>query len=109
MNSFDDYQLIARTTARYPSDTGIAYCALGLNGEAGEVADQVKRIHRDDDGVLTDERRKKLIAELGEILWYLANLADELGVNLSEVAKGNLDKLKARVIRGRINGEGSDR
>lgn len=109
MNSFDDYQTIARTTARYPAETGLAYCVLGLNGEAGEVADQAKRIYRDDGGDLTEDRRHKLIGELGDTLWYLANLADELGVDLSEVARRNLDKLKARADRGRINGEGSDR
>ena len=88
---------------------GVLYCALGLAGEAGEVADQVKRILRDDGGVLTPKRREKILKEAGDVLWYLTALSAQLGSSLEEVMALNIAKLTARRARGRIHGEGSDR
>lgn len=82
---------------------------LGLTGEAGETADKVKKILRDKDGAISDEDRELLIKELGDVLWYLAAISRYLGVPLSEVAKGNLDKLESRYRRDKLHGEGDKR
>lgn len=109
---FDDYQEEARDLAVYPgiqSFGGLVYAALGLNGEAGEVGDHVKKAMRDDDGEITEEREEKLLNEMGDTLWYLAAVASELGYTLSSVAKRNLDKLNDRRMRGTLKGDGDDR
>lgn len=106
------YQLQAQSTAVYPGKgtvAGLEYCTLGLCGEAGEVAGAVKRILRDDEQVLTPERRAKVLDEAGDVLWYLAGIAEELGTSLSEIAQVNLDKLAGRKQRGTIHGEGGNR
>lgn len=89
--------------------TGIMYCALKLNGEAGEVAEKVGKALRDDRSLITDERRLALIIELGDVLWYIANLADELSVSLDEVARQNLNKLADRKARNVLHGSGDNR
>lgn len=99
---FDDYQDKTGETAVYPEDSAISYLALGLNGEAGEVAEKIKKSIRDD-------KELELEKELGDVLWYLARLADELGYDLSEVADTNLDKLLDRKDRGKIHGDGDNR
>ena len=110
MTTFRHYQDEALETAKYPNrGKNLVYTALGLAGEAGEFADQVKRIIRDDGGTLTPARREKLIAELGDVLWYLSAAADELGISLTAVAAVNLDKLRRRQTNGTLSGEGSDR
>ncbi len=104
---FDDYQQLARETARY--DSAVVYPALGLCSEAGEVAGQVKRIDRDDDGHLTEIRRLKLLDECGDVLWYLSALVSDLGDTLENVARRNVQKLHSRRQRGTITGEGDER
>lgn len=106
----DRYQQAARTTARYP-DVGSnpIYPTLGLNGEAGEVADKVKKVIRDRHGIFDAEAREALKLELGDVLWYVAQLSSELGLPLSEVAKANLEKLASRAERGQISGSGDHR
>lgn len=107
---FDEYQKKVRETAIYPHQgENLSYPALGLNGEAGEVADKIKKIIRDDNGVLTPTRREDMIKELGDVLWYLAAIAWELKVDLSEVAKKNIEKLRDRKKRGVLTGEGDNR
>jgi len=109
--TFDDYQMQATTTARYPGQgefTGLAYVALGLNGEAGETAEKVKKMWRDN-GEMTEETRAGIIKELGDTLWYAAQIATEIDVDLSEVAQTNLDKLADRRERNAIHGSGDDR
>jgi len=105
-----DYQRRSRATAVYP-DAGrnIVYPALGLSGEAGEAAEHVKRVIRDDGGVLTDARRAALAKELGDVLWYVAQLATEAGLDLDEIAIGNLEKLLSRQRRDALTGSGDDR
>ena len=94
MNDFDKYQINARKTADYPKiGSGIVYPAIGIGGEAGEVLEQIKKVFRDDGGILTEERKQKIIKEMGDELWYLANLATELDVNFSHIAEENLKKL----------------
>ncbi len=94
----NEYQREAQKTSIYPASAKIIYPALGLAGEAGEVANQVKKIIRDDDGQLTDDRKNKIIDELGDVLWYCAAVARDLGIDLNEVGKINLVKLKDRYI-----------
>jgi NTP pyrophosphatase (non-canonical NTP hydrolase) len=109
MSSLANYQLEARTTAIYPAQVKVIYPALGLAGEAGEVCNKAKKILRDDAGNLTDDKRTQLVDELGDVLWYAANLATDLGVTLEEVAKRNLAKLKSRQERGTLTGSGDNR
>lgn len=108
--TFSEYEQEAAKTAKYPRrGKNIFYPTLGLAGEAGEVADKVKKIIRDDNEVLTPERRESIIKELGDVLWYAAALAHELNISLEEVAKGNLEKLASREKRGLISGSGDER
>ena len=85
-----EYQRLARRTAGYPREQWLAYPALGLAGEAGEVAEHAKKAIRDDGSRVTDERREALAKELGDVLWYVAQLATELELDLDDVAAGNL-------------------
>ncbi len=103
------YQYEAGQTAVYPAEIGLAYVVLGLTGEAGEIANKVKKVYRDDGGELTDEKRRELVAELGDVLWYAAQVANELGVPLSAVAAQNIEKLSRRQQRGTIQGSGDER
>jgi NTP pyrophosphatase (non-canonical NTP hydrolase) len=105
-----DYQRDSRATAVYP-DAGdnLTYPALGLCGEAGECAEKVKKALRDDGGVLSDERRAALAAELGDVLWYVAQLATEARLDLDEIAEDNLAKLLSRRDRGVLQGSGDAR
>lgn len=105
-----EYQHLSRRTATYP-DAGdnIVYPTLGLAGEAGEVAEKVKKLLRDDGGVMSDERRAALAGELGDVLWYVAQVATEAELDLQEIAQGNLDKLLSRQERGVLSGSGDER
>lgn len=112
-DAFDNYQLQTAKTAKYPevgegTPLALAYVGLGL-GEAGEVQGKIKKILRDDEGIVTDEKRSAIIDELGDVLWYVTRVADELGVSLSEVADRNLVKLFGRLERGTIGGSGDNR
>ena len=108
--NFKDYQQIVKKTSIYPDQgNNVAYATLGLAGEAGEVADKVKKLIRDSNGILTPDKRKEMIKELGDVLWYLTACASELGVDLEEVAQQNAEKVKDRKVRGVISGEGDNR
>jgi NTP pyrophosphatase (non-canonical NTP hydrolase) len=105
-----DYQTRSRVTAVYPNaGDNIVYPTLGLAGEAGEVAEKVKKMIRDDEGVLGDERRAAIAKELGDVLWYAAQVATEAGLDLGEIAEANLAKLLSRQERGVLQGSGDDR
>lgn len=82
---------------------------LGLAGEAGEAADKIKKILRDKDGVASPEDTEAVAKELGDVLWYLANISRYLRIPLSEVASGNIDKLESRYQRNKIHGAGDER
>lgn len=101
---FDQYQDFAKSTAIYPSEYKLVYPALGLNGEAGEVAEKIKKYIRD--GRLDAE---EVIKELGDVLWYLSAVATDLGISLSEVAEKNYKKLKDRQERNAVKGSGDNR
>ena len=105
-----EYQQRSRATAVYPgAGANLLYPTLGLCGEAGEVAEKVKKMLRDDAGVLTDERPAALSAELGDVLWYVAQVATEAGLDLEAIAAGNVAKLASRAERGRLAGDGDER
>ena len=105
----DQYQEFTRSVAIYPEDKALEYCTLGLVGEAGEIANKVKKVIRDNNSVLTEEKRADLIAELGDTLWYLTRLCDELGVSIKEVAFLNKQKLLSRKERNALGGSGDTR
>ena len=104
------YQTTALETAIYPNQgQNFTYPVLGLLGEAGEVADKLKKVIRDGDGLLTDPVRDAVAKELGDVLWYLAVLSYELDHDLNTIAQNNLDKLASRKARGVISGSGDNR
>ncbi len=109
----NQYQKHARTTAIYPHTSnpirypGLEYTVLGLVGESGEVAQILKKFLRD--GGELPELRDKIQAELGDVLWYVAMIAEELGISLGLVALTNLNKLHDRQKRGVIGGSGDAR
>jgi len=107
---FTDYQKKAKQTAKYPIiGHGVIYPTLGLTNEAGEVAGKIKKVFRDKDGVISEETRDALKAELGDVLWYLAQVATELNLSLDEIAEYNIAKLLDRQARGKIQGDGDNR
>ena len=107
---FNTYQKNSRLTAQYPNlGENYIYPTLGLVGEAGEVAEKVKKVIRDKKGIFDDESKKGLKKELGDVLWYLSNLCTEFNFSLDDIASQNLVKLKLRAARGKISGSGDDR
>lgn len=90
-------------------DHNIYYASLGLAGEAGEVANKVKKIMRDSNGVITDEMRNKLKGEVGDVLWYISAVCCELDIDMNDVAEANIEKLFSRKERGVISGNGDNR
>jgi NTP pyrophosphatase (non-canonical NTP hydrolase) len=108
--NFSDYQKLSRRTAGYPSiGHPVIYPVLGLVNEAGEVAGKIKKVFRDKGGEISAETRDALKAELGDVLWYLAQVCTELEIPLDEVAEANLAKLFDRQARGKIRGDGDNR
>ena len=108
--SFDEYQVAMRQTAFYPNvGDNWTFPALGLAGETGEVCDKIKKIIRDDKGKLTKKNREFLKKELGDVLFYVAAQAWELGFKLSEVAEGNVEKTLDRKRRNKLAGSGDER
>jgi len=122
MLNFSEYQQEARKTAIYPKEYSIIYPALGLNGEAGEVAEKIKKLIRD--GAIEElqdesfrENNPNICAtvidmvtkEMGDVLWYLAALASDLGVDLADVAAENIAKLSSRQQRNKLSGSGDER
>ncbi|MCA1839957.1 MAG: nucleoside triphosphate pyrophosphohydrolase family protein [Gemmatimonadaceae bacterium] len=105
--NFNSYQTKAYSFALYPGEINLAYPVMGLTGEAGEIANKVKKIYRD--GLDGSEIRDDIKAELGDVLWYLAALATEFGLDLADVATANIRKLESRQRRGVIGGSGDNR
>ena len=107
---FNEYQNKSRKTAGYPAiGHPVVYPTLGLANEAGEVAGKIKKVFRDKDGHISQETSAALKAELGDVLWYLAQVATELDLTLDEIAEYNIDKLYSRLERGKIKGDGDNR
>lgn len=111
LTTFDEYQRLAGTTAIYPNvGDNIYYPALGLGGEAGEVLNKVKKIMRDCHGKdIPDKLLHDIKYELGDVLWYIAQLCTELRIDMSAVADDNIDKLRSRKERGKLKCSGADR
>ena len=108
--NFNNYQTKSRTTAKYPAiGHPVIYPTLGLVNEAGEVAGKIKKVFRDKDGQINEETRAALKAELGDVLWYIAQVATELNLSLDEIAEYNIAKLYDRLERGKIQGDGDNR
>ena len=117
---FNEYQKAAMETAVYPNEIKkfdqedtellrVSYTIFGLVGEAGEIAQKLKKLLRDKRGFVSQEFRHQISLELGDVLWYCAALATELGLNLDDVVQSNLNKLCRRKEAGTIQGEGDHR
>ena len=109
ISDLDMYQQVAKTTAIYPREQASIYPTLGLTGEAGEVANKVKKIIRDGTNKNNENLVQEISAEIGDCLWYISVLADDIGVKLSDIANSNLEKLENRKKKGTIHGSGDDR
>jgi NTP pyrophosphatase (non-canonical NTP hydrolase) len=109
--TFDEYQKQALTTAILSGDElkDLMHWILGINGEAGEIAEKIKKIIRDKNAVLTSDDKEELIKEIGDVLWYLAVLTKHLGYDFDEVGKRNIAKLADRKKRDVIKGKGDNR
>lgn len=112
--NIDDYQVWTRTTAKYPSGTSefeasLPYLVMGLAGEAGEVANKYKKIIRDKHGIMDDNDEIAIVDELGDVLWYIARIVDEIGYSFSDLIDVNYHKIESRVERGVIGGSGDRR
>ena len=108
--NFKEYQEKSQQTAIYPNlGENFIYPSLGLAGETGEVMEKIKKLIRDQDGKINDEFKKEISKEMGDVLWYLAVLAEHLGVRFEQVAEANVAKLSSRKQRGAIGGSGDDR
>jgi NTP pyrophosphatase (non-canonical NTP hydrolase) len=110
IDDFQTYQRESRKTwGPIRTDHQIVYPTLGLVNEAGEVAGKIKKIFRDRGGVISEVDRQALKYELGDVLWYLAQICTELDLSLAEVASANIEKIFSRLERGRIGGDGDER
>jgi NTP pyrophosphatase (non-canonical NTP hydrolase) len=109
--TFDDYQKHALTTVLSTNDDfkDMLHWVLGINGESGEIAEKLKKIIRDKGGVIDENDKAEMGKEIGDVLWYLAVLAHDLGISLDTIAQQNLDKLQSRKARGVLGGEGDNR
>ena len=111
--TFNEYQNLTATTAIYPGSgeggwAALSYVGLGV-GEVGEIQGKLKKVARDDGGAVTPERREDLLAEAGDVLWYVSQLCTELDATLEDVAASNINKLSSRKERGVITGSGDNR
>ncbi len=108
--TFKEYQKKSRKTALYPNKgKNFIYPTLGLAGEAGEISEKIKKAIRDDDGKITKERKEDLKKELGDVLWYLSQIATEVGLSFDDIAGTNIKKLASRKKRGVLHGSGDNR
>ena len=109
VSDLDMYQKVALTTAIYPREQAIIYPTLGLTGEAGEVANKVKKIIRDGSNSKDEKLVSEIKAEIGDCLWYIAVLANDFDIKLSDIASANLIKLENRKKNNTIHGSGDER
>lgn len=107
--TLNEYQQMALETAIYPKTVRVIYPALGIAGEAGECADKVKKIIRDNNGRINEEKGRELAKEIGDVLWYCATLSHDIGYTLEEVGRMNYEKLRSRQQRGVLGGSGDNR
>ncbi|KKQ80418.1 MAG: putative pyrophosphatase [Parcubacteria group bacterium GW2011_GWC2_38_7] len=108
--TFAEYQIESKKTALYPNKgSNYIYPVLGLAGESGEVAEKIKKVIRDDGGIVSEVKKEEIKKEIGDVLWYLAQICSELGLSFDEAAKGNIEKLMSRMERGVLHGSGDNR
>jgi NTP pyrophosphatase (non-canonical NTP hydrolase) len=108
--NFNKYQAEATKTAIYPNKGNNPYYpTLGLCGEAGEVAEKIKKVMRDDGGEISIEKSAEIMKEIGDVLWYIAALCEELDIDMETCAILNIEKLKSRQQRGTLQGSGDNR
>lgn len=106
----DEYQKMAKVSAVYPNvGANYMYPALGLAGETGEVCEKIKKLQRDGESIITEKFKKDLTLELGDVLWYVSQIASEFGIPLEEIALENIAKLRSRKQRGVLHGSGDER
>lgn len=107
--TLNDYQSAAMDTAVYPKEYKIIYPALGITGEAGECSDKVKKVIRDNYGEFSDAKKREIAKEIGDVLWYCATLAHDIGYSLEEVGSMNVEILRSRKMRNKLGGNGDNR
>ena len=114
--TFNEYQDVSAKTAVFKETVAphlgqhtFIYLVLGLAGESGEVADKIKKLYRDNGGILDDAKKQELAKELGDVLWYIARLAEEWGFSLEQIAEMNVEKLQSRKTREQLHGDGDNR
>ena len=108
--TFEEYQKESRKTALYPNKgNNFIYPVLGLCGESGEIAEKIKKVIRDEGGVASDLKKEEIKKELGDVLWYISQIATELGLSLDAVGMANIEKLQSRLERNKISGSGDNR
>ena len=107
--TFDEYQVESNKNAQYPKESALYYWGWGLTGEAGEVAEKLKKVLRNDGGVISEEKKLEIKKEIGDVLWYAAQLSTILEISFDEVAQGNIDKLSDRLARGVVKSDGDNR
>jgi NTP pyrophosphatase (non-canonical NTP hydrolase) len=109
MTTFNVYQALTHLTVVYDKTYNVIYPTLGLVGEAGEIANKVKKIYRDKRGEFSDADREEIGKEIGDVLWYCSALCTDLGLNLETQVENNLRKLRSRLERGTLQGSGDNR
>jgi NTP pyrophosphatase (non-canonical NTP hydrolase) len=107
--TLNEYQALALQTAIFSTDKNISYLTLALCGEVGEVADKVKKVIRDKHGQFYAPDMAAIALELGDAMWYIANIAKFLGYGLSDIGRLNLEKIQSRIERGTLHGSGDER
>mgnify|MGYP000089854261 CR=1 FL=1 len=107
--TLNEYQDLALKTAIYPREYKVIYPALGLTGEAGECSDKIKKVIRDYHGEFTEEKKIEIAKEIGDVLWYCAALANDIGYSLDEIGELNIGKLHSRKVRNKLHGSGDNR
>jgi len=115
VTGFEEYQELSAETdlgevgGRMILKPSWMYYVLGLGGEAGEIFEKIKKLYRDHNGIESDEFKKAVASEMGDVLWYMARLADHLGFSFADVPKANIEKLFSRKERGKLQGDGDNR
>ncbi len=108
--NFDEYQEKSKKTAKYPNaGKNWVYPMLGLCGETGEVAEKMKKVLRDCGGKIDEMKKEEIKKELGDVLWYISQIATELELSLDDIAVNNIKKLCIRMKRGKLKGNGDNR
>ncbi len=108
--TFEEYQKASRHTVVYPNaGKNFIYPTLGLAGEVGEVVEKIKKAMRDKDYVIDDAYKMEIGKEMGDVLWYIAQLSTELGLSLEDIVRMNMEKLQSRAERGMLHGDGDNR